>query len=228
MNPKTNIDIQTLRLLYNKYKPYLVPVCIFVSCVLLILFVIMPQVQNFLTAQSQEAQAKAKVTTLKQSIAVLSSLSDSQVNQNFQIATTAMPDSKDFAGVLSAITGAASKSNVTLGDYSFTPGNLSPGKDDLRSPTMQVTLTVNGGAQSATSFAQALLHSLPLSQINNIKINNSQTSLTVSFYYKPYPPAQANSQTAVLPFSIADTKLLDQLSLWLGQSQVPVGSSSAR
>jgi Tfp pilus assembly protein PilO len=205
----------TLRIIYFTYKEYLVPLGVLLFSFVLLLFIVIPQFQEYLSIHNQEVATQAKIAGLQKNIKLLSSVNQAEEEKNYQIATTALPSKKDFIGVLQAISKASINSGVSVGDFSFIVGDLSAKSLTTGDSSFRLSLTVGGGISSLEKFVEELSKVSPIAEITFIKIGDSSSSVDIIFYYKPVPQSLQIQYDQPLSFlNDSQKKLLQQLSLW--------------
>ena len=225
-NKKINIDSATLNYLYHKYKEFLLPVGIIFACILLFVFVIIPQFQNMLDSQQQAKAETGKLEILRNNLNLLTNLDQAQLDSQLQVASSALPSGKDFFGILTGISAAANNAGVTLGDYSFQVGNITnPASGGIQSfPSLEVDLTVNGGTKGVTEFMSQLYKTVPLSEVTNVVLSNTSSQLTVLFYYRPFPPLGFNDSAPVQVISPMGLSTFTTISSWNNINNQPQAS----
>lgn len=215
MTPKFSLDKGTYKVLYERYREYLVPFVAIFVCLVLILKIVIPQVQDFIATLNQAKEMQKEILVLKNNVQFLTSLSDSKLDSQMRIASSALPAEKDFAGILNAITAASARAGVSLGDFSFAVGELSTKSAQIAGqPSIQVALTVSGDAFLAQRFIQELSKTVPLSEVLNVAISGRSSALTTVFYYKVFPPIQFVATKPIFALSQSEEQLLNKLSSW--------------
>ncbi len=231
---KFKIDKDTIVFLYRKHRDYIMPIAIIVVSFLLIIKVILPQIENLSVRQQEVKVEKDKLDVLKNNLTTLNGISNDALDREVLLTTSALPIEKNFAGVLNAVTISANKAGVFLGDYEFQVGDLSKSATIGKNlPSLQLSLSVNGGVGGAIKFITELYRSLPLSEISDIEISNSRSVIVVLFYFKPF--AGGASVSSSLPqISKNDSASLSQISTWnngntleLTLPVIPIASKSA-
>ena len=214
MNGKINYDITTVKFLYDKYKDYLLPLGIVFVCFILFAKIIIPQINNSSETRIQAKMEKEKLLVLRNNLRLISDLNEGNLDSQLLITSDALPPGKDFAGVLNAVSFAASKTGVFLGDYEFQVGDLSKSTSSGGIfPSLQLVLTVQGGVNATVKFVEELYKSVPVSQVTSVKINLGRSVITAVFYYKPFPPAAYDSQP-MREVSRDDLTTIENISLW--------------
>ncbi len=216
MNKKVNIDAATLRFLYIKYKQYLLPGGVIAACVLLFIFVIIPQFQNLLSAQEEAKIETNKLNVLKNNLNLLTNLDPGQLNSQLQTVSAVLPADKDFAGILYAVSAAADRAGVSLGDYQFQVGDITkPETQGINSlPYLQLVLSINGGTSDVTRFMQELYKTAPISEVTDVEIGPAVSRITAYFYYRPFPPLGYNDSTPITVVSPEGLNTISNLSSW--------------
>lgn len=215
MKPKFSFDKGVYKILYERYREYIAPFVVIFVCFVLILKIIIPQVQDFIETANTAKEIQSQTPVLKNNVQFLTSLNDSTLDSKMRIASLALPAEKDFVGILNGITTAAAKAGVSLGDFSFEVGELSTESAQLAGqPTIAVALTVGGDVFSVQRFIQELSKTLPLSEVLNVVIGGSSSSLTTVFYYKVFPPIQFDVNKQLSGLSQSEEQLLNKLSSW--------------
>ena len=230
MNGKIQVDNAVLRILYFKYKSYLLPVIVFVLSWIAFSQLVFPQVQTFLAQKDQIAANEQTLAVLSQNYNTVVSFNDTSLQQLLDTANQALPSTKDFAGILTAISNAAGVAGVTVNDYSFNVGALNgialvtPGIEQ----NITIELTIDGNLAQAKEFIQALSNQLPISQVTSLtQESTSATAISAEFYYNPLPKFVVNGTTPLPIISVAQKQLLEKLAENGGQPVAPVSTRSA-
>lgn len=231
---KLKIDKDTVLFLYRKHKGYIMPIAIIVVSFLLLIKVIIPQIENLSVRQQEVKVEKEKLDALKNNLTTLNGITNDFLDKEVSLTVSALPIEKNFAGVLNAVSISANKAGVFLGDYEFQVGDLSKSTTIGKNlPSLQLSLSVNGGVGGAIKFITELYRSLPLSEISNIEISNSRSVIIVLFYYKPFAGG-ASVTSSLSQISKNDSANLSQISTWNNGNSlevslpiIPIASGSA-
>lgn len=209
MNKKVNIDKDALKLLYSRYKNYLVPISAILACVVLFIYVIMPQVQKIQNLQNQEKQEARKLEILRNNLNLLYSLDAATLDNQLKLTSKAVPVNKDFIGILNGVAVAASKSNAVLGDYGFQVGDIGKAPTRVKGiPTMQLELNIGGDITVLLNFLKELSKTVPLSEVKLISLTSNKATLTTLFFYEPLPPVKIKDD---LPLSALSSSVLETI-----------------
>lgn len=213
---KVNIDASTLTVLYKHYKEFLLPVGIIIISILLFFFFVIPGIQNYFAQQDLAKAEEQKLQVLKNNLNTLSSLNDSQLNQNLGVLSAALPSGKDFAGVINAINTDAALTGVSVGDFEFQVGDLSqnPTGGGGAFPTLQLNVSLNGDPVAILKYLSELSRTVPISEVTSIKTSGNFANLTLLFYFKPFISSNLSDETPVNSLSSQDLSLVSNLSKW--------------
>lgn len=211
----------TLHFVYIRIKGYIFPFCVMFGCLLLILYFILPQWQDYLDTKAKEEALKQKIAVLKQNDKFLSSLDENTIASNYQLVSSALPSEKDFVGIINAIADSSAASGVKLGDFGLSIGSLStPSAQVQVTPTFSVGLQVTGDLSSLRNFIQRLSQSFPISQITAIAESQQTFSVEVNFFYKALPLNTIPVDAPVKPLSKSASDLLNTLLSWQQNASV--------
>lgn len=215
--------MKELKQIYKKRKKQLLPILFGFAAVFIIFRVIMPQwtdiaeVLDLISTKQEVIESKEK--TLK----LLASIPDENVNDDYDLATTALPTQKDIILIFNELNNAADRANVSLGGFSVNLGGIYS-TDERQSkvensilgvPYLNILVSVSGVNQNIKQFAEELYQSIPLLEILSVNIGNDDAKYDVNFFYKPIVlrPAGAESK-ALEQYTPQEQKQLDELRTW--------------
>lgn len=215
MNNKVHIDAEILKLLYFKYKAYGIPIIGFLFIWIIFFQFVLPQIQNFFITKDEVTASEQTLATLTQNYNLIALQNEDEEKKYLAIATAALPQEKDFAGILTAISAAAGESGVIVNDYSFQIGDINSiiqkGKPDNQ--TVQISLTIKGSMDQTKDFLTALAAQFPLSEISSITMTSDGTAaITANFFYVPAQKVPFVDTNPLVVISAEQKKVLDTLS----------------
>lgn len=228
MRDKVNIDIETIKIIYSKYKNHLIYITILVVCFILLLKFILPSVLELGNLNKKKEEEIKKLEILKGNMKVLSSLSDSDLDSELKVLVSALPETKDFDGILTAISDASGRSGVPLGDYQFQVGKLSEKIERTKGyPFLKLVLNLRTNLVGTQKFLGELSETLPLSEISDVVQRSDSVTVTTLFYYKPISPFPETEKLTDLSWE--QQNLISKISQWRGPevnlSEVSIPSS---
>jgi len=226
-NEKINLEFSNLLILYKHYKDYLLPLGIISACVLAVFIVVIPQFQQYLSLQDELRTENAKLQLLKDNYNFLVNLSDEKSSSDFSALSLALPSGKDFAGIMNAISYVSAKTGVSVGDFNFSLGDLSNKTSEGASayPSVKIDVSLVGNSQAIMKFIDELYKTAPIAEATDIKTSGDSGTISVLFYYKPFPPQTIDVMAPIVSLSSQDLSLVKDVSAWnniVGQSLTPV------
>ena len=212
---KVTLDTQASKSLLREYKDFILPVFVILSSVLLLFFVVIPQLNQYFVSRKELSDETQKLNVLKNNYNFLSNLDDSKTADDLKLLSKVLPPNKDFTGILNALSAASSKTNVTIGNFSFSLGDLSKSTQQSGSfPSLKMDVDLGGDAGSIVKFMNELNKTAPLAETKVIKGAGKLYLLTIVFYYKPFPPQNISDDEPVVPLSAQSTALINDISTW--------------
>ena len=232
MKENTNIDINTIKILYRKYKEHLTYILVIFIAVVLFLFTVLPRLKDLAKLNNDRKIELNKFSILKNNLDLLSNIDDSLLSSQLLLVSSALPSEKDFEGVLNSISLATAKSGASLSDYEFQVGGLSQSSIETTGfPFLTLTVTIRGTPLQVAKFIGYLSKSAPLSQVTSIMQNSSSATVAINFYYKALAPSQFNDSQAITPISEKGKQIIKTLSSWginnLPGPETPILSKSS-
>lgn len=211
---KFNFDESTLKILYYKNKDYIIPVGVILTSLLLFLFVVVAQIQDFFSIQAEVSVTKERILKLQNNLTIIEKLDEGTLDSDLRLVFTALPVEKNYSGILNAVTAASQNANVSLDDFSFEVGDLSSSSAQVSPQPLSINLTLNiqGGVLETQRLMRSLTKTMPLSQVLDIQIQNNLSNLTTNFYYKPLSPVRIDYSASIPSFSEKEKKTLEALS----------------
>ncbi len=234
MKNKINIDVETVRLIYTKYRKHITYGGIIAVSLIVFVFFVLPKILSLSSISEARKLEIQKLQRLKKNLKTINSQDGSLLDSQLQIVSSALPQDKDFEGIINAISIAAGKSGASLDDYDFAVGSI---KDAALSvggyPFLTLVLSIRTNPTQLVEFLDSLAATTPLSEVINIKQSSAVATVTIIFYYKPYVPSNATDDAELPNLSVKEKALLDDMSKWSRTysepsfNEAPTGSSSA-
>jgi Tfp pilus assembly protein PilO len=225
-NAKINLELANFLILYKHYKDYLLSLGVIIACVLIVLLVVFPQFQQYLSSQEELKVQVEKLQLLKNNYNFLTNLNDAKAASDFNTLSFALPAGKDFAGIMNAISYVSAKTGVSVGDFDFSLGDLSNVTEGVSAfPSVKIDVNLISSPQQIMKFVAELYKTAPVSEVTSTKINGNVGSITILFYYKPFPPQKIDDTVPIVALSGQDLSLVEKISLWNNansQSLTPV------
>ena len=231
MNEKINVDLKSLKFIFERNKPYILPSIIIVVCIALFLQFVIPQFKILSLAQEEARLASLKLQILKENLNVLTNTDEKSLDSRLKILNLALPLNKDFGGILNSIYYASQKTGVSLGSFSLQIGELADTKKSVDFPSISLTIPISANAPAVNSFVEVLSKTAPISEVTVIKIRNVASSIKLSFYYKPLGFSNLKEDMRINPISQKGLRIINRLSSFENIEsfqQVPIATSSSQ
>jgi hypothetical protein len=227
-NKKINLEFSNFLILYKHYKDYLLPSGIMLACILVVFIIV---IQQYFSSQDDLKVQVAKLQLLKDNYNFLANLSDAKANSDFTALSYALPNGKDFAGIMNAISYVSAKTGISVGDFNFSLGDLSNKSVDGVSayPSVKIDVNLVGNSQAVMKFIDELYKTAPVAEVTSIKTSGDAGIISILFYYKPFPPQTIDVTAPITVLSNQDLSLVKNISSWnntVAQSLTPVIPSS--
>lgn len=215
INREISFDETTVKILFNKYKMFLMPLVIILICIIVFFSFIVPQIQELSSMNDEVKAVKEKILILRQNLNLLSNLNSDNQNIMLQKVSKALPMEKDFIGVLNAVSNASINAGVKLDDFSFAVGDLSTKSTQVNAiPSFKLVVTVDGGIDGARRFLDGLSESSPISEVQTVDISNSSSTVAISFYYRVVSPIKIDYISPFKSISSEEKALIDKITAW--------------
>ena len=233
---KIALNADFIRSFFRDYKDFILPVSVIFGCIMILFFVVIPQLNQYFQSSQELSTETQKLNLLKNNYNYLLNLDDTKTNADLKTLSKILPSNKDFTGILNALSVVSSKTNVAIGNFSFSLGDLAKTNlgGTLSSPTIKMDVNLSGNAQGVLRFISELKKTAPLSEASVIKGTGSNYLLTVTFFYKPFPPQNVSDDAAIIPFTSQNTAFIKELAGWNNTTDQdafsflpPVGNSSS-
>jgi len=221
---REHIDINTLRLLYTRYKGFIVPFLAIVVVVILFVKITIPSIQDLFKGYEEQKVAIQTLENLRGKLNFVKNLDNSNIASQFNLVNKALPITKDFDSVLNAISDSSNKSGVAIGGFKFLVGSLSKEEDGNEYPTLNVSLSAIGGVEAVDKFIGSLTKALPLSEITKVSAQKDTSIVAIDFYYKPLKKSKYDDSLPINQISNDGLKLIEELSTF-NIPQSPISDS---
>lgn len=219
---------------YYQYKDSLlfhagVSFIIVIVCSLLVVKVIFPQVENWFSISREINSTKQRIANIKSNSAYVAGISDERLDEEFVTVAAALPEGKDFSGIIQAITVSSINSGVILDDFSFQIGEIASKSASVQesekteeSP-IKISLSITGEVEKVKQFVRELIEKVPLINVETIETNTTSdgsTRVALEFYYKPFPTIPYDEAITLKQLSTKDRETIQQLSDFKAKTQI--------
>jgi len=217
------LNLRTLTIYYYRYKdtPYFAFGAfglVLVISFLLVVFLVIPQIQQFVSLQREIESVEATISTMESNREYLQSISEAKEQEQSEIVRFALPIIKDYAGIYTAIVTTASQTGVSLANFQYEVGSLNESVlEGNVVGEVRVTLSVSGSPTRITEYLKKLEETLPLSTVTFIAGDNLTSQLEVAFLYGGEQLIQIDPKQPLPRLSAEKQALLGTLSSYRPQ-----------
>lgn len=212
MEGRVNTEIQSLKIIYNRNKHYIIPVVVIFVSIVLIIQVVIPQFKTLLKVREEAKKASIVLDELKKDLSVLESQDEEILKSQLKVSSLALPINKDFGGILNALYSAAQSSGVSMGKFLFQVGDLGSGDEkNTKFSTINLSLALNNDILAVNSFIDTIEKTLPISDISVIKTDNKTSNINLLFYYRILPSTSLKKGERIIPISQKNLELLSKI-----------------
>lgn len=219
--------MRELELIYKKRKQQLLPLVMGFAAFFVIFRVILPQwtdiqeVRELLTTKENSVAAK------EETLLLLNSISTEKVEEDYSIATTALPLQKDIVLIFTELNDASIRAGVDLGGFSVKVGDVYSTKKEVKVneraingvPYLNILVNISGPNENLIRFAEELYQSIPLVEIKTMDITKRDARYDVNFFFKPVLLRPLNAQTIALKALTApENQQITTLKGWRSQT----------
>lgn len=194
-----------------KYKILLWPIITGISFLVILTFVIIPQIGAYLDIRNQIFGLRGRSNSLEVKAEELNIIDSSKMQKDLQTALTVLPQNPDVPEALLTLQETILKSGLILKDTSYVAtGNAG------RASSFLLNITVLGQINSLRNFLINLQTSPRVFQVEAISVKFQQGALMeaeipVSVFYHPLTPVSTNIDQEAPKLSEKEEKLLTDL-----------------
>ena len=236
MNEKINLDLRSLKFIYNKDKFYILPIVIILASVMLFFQAVIPQFKVLLATQKEAKAEQLRLQVLNKNLSVISDTNEDVLNSQLEVLKSALPSTKDIVKMLDSINLTSQKTGVNLGNFSFKPGGLAISGNGEIFPVIRLMIPIQADMVAVKDFVEIISKTFPLSEVNAVSVQNAFSTVGISFYYDLIDPSSFKQDVPISPISQKGLNLINQLKEFGDMSNLslsmpaatPVGSASAR
>ena len=198
---------------YLAYRLYIFPVIVTLASLILIIFVIYPQIVALFTNQKNVSDLISRSKNLEVKAQELDSIDQQDLSKKVEYALSSYPDNPDFGNVIGLIQNITNKSGFVA--TSIVIGIN--GNKGSNAQNYNIRLDVTGPKSLLNILFTNIERSTRLIRISSIEVANSQDQQTVNaslgldILYSPVPNSFGNIDSPLPKLTDADEQLLSIL-----------------
>jgi Tfp pilus assembly protein PilO len=199
---------------YNKYKLLLFPLFIGFAGLLVIIFVIIPQVQDYFKGQEQINELAKRQSILEAKAKALESVNKDEVDSKLTVVLVALPIDKDYPGIIGLIQKLVADNGLTLTNL-----QIGSGANANSSGVLNYSLKVetSGPKDGFNKLVPILEKASRIVKIGSIEFTplglkgDLSANFTLEAYYGPIPSSVGAVDAPLPQLTAEDEKLLSTL-----------------
>ena len=195
--------------LISQYKLFIYPLVVVVASVVLIVFLILPQLKGLFLGQGNLNEAQGRLNVLSVKATELESLNANDLSQKLEVALAALPTDKDFSALIGIFKGLAASYGMNLTSHHLGGGVHQYG--------FTVKADMIGSATSLGNLLSCIETSPRVMRVQSMETTSSGlgntifTTLTVLVYFSPSPKTLGSVDSALPNLSDDDQHVLATL-----------------
>lgn len=204
------------------YKPFLLPVIIFLLIILSGLFLLKPRIAQVLNIRRNLSSQKAKLAKLTAKVAALQGLDEVELEEKTKVALRALPAQKDLPGALLTIKSLTTETGLELRGIQVEPGEISTESAEPQSskkynlPFLEFKINVGGSKTQLKDFLTKLSLTAPLMRVAAIKIAQTEgevieADLDLDTFLLPLPSTLGAVEQELVPITPQEEGIYQQL-----------------
>ncbi len=216
-----NLSLAFNQFRYSSYYPIVAPAFIILISLLLFGFFVLPHFQNWFSIQNEIRETQDRITVMQENSRLLRNMNNVQINEEYSVATKALPHERDFIGILQAIGKMALTSRIGIDDYTFSIGEVS--KDGSPSTVKVSPITIKFGVDGTIDDINAFIKEsetkLPIAKLESIEYSAGKAVISLTFYIKEFPDLKIIDSVSLTQLNQQDKELLNTLRVWSASTE---------
>lgn len=202
---------ESLALIYQKYRLVIFPAVVSLSCFVLIVFIMIPQVVSFLKNSQVEADFKTKSEFLDTKVEALESLNESELLRKVKYVVESFPQEKDFVTLIALLQKITSENGFSIASLLFGGGGV------FKEQGYGISMEVVGPKSIFTRLLHSIETSPRLMRIDHIEISSGRSAdvisanLAIVALFAPVPGNLGSVNSPLPQVSQGEEELLDRL-----------------
>lgn len=211
---------------YSKYKYIIWPIISGLSSIIILVFVIIPQILTYMNIKNQISDILNRSSFLDAKAAELYSLDEIAAQEDLKVVFTVLPADQDVLTALSALQNLVIHSGLRLENTSFSSSRQKDNKSSF-----QLNLTVFGQTNSLRDFLIKIQDSSRVFQVESISAqflkskSAIEAEIPISVFYQGVPKVLGSVDQKVPKLSDQEKQLLGRLTNIISQTTATSGAA---
>lgn len=196
---------------YQKNKKFIIPSLSIGICLLLIIFVVVPQIKSTLENRKKAENLTTQVAALNNKLKTLNSIDEKQYQEYSNISLVVLPKDQDIPGAIGALMNLLKSNQIGLKNIGFTNPRTSPSG---RTSTYNIKLELEAEIQDAKKLVTDIKLSPRLFRLADIELilpkvgSKTQINLSLTAYFQDLPANLGNVEQKLDLVNVQDFQLL--------------------
>lgn len=198
---------------YNTYKLYIFPGVVALSCLILIIFVILPQINLLIGNSKSEKDMFSKFKLMEVKANDLQAFDENKLNQDLSVALAVYPTERDYAQVLGLLQRIAGSFG-----YTVLSAQLGQAGDKSSSTAYSIKLEIFGTRTNFAKMLSVIENSPRVLRVSGVDLGSKGGTdslvgtVNIDIYYSTVPTNLGNIDTPLPHLSDKEQALLSSLS----------------
>jgi len=199
--------------MYLKYQLIIFPVLIILASLILIIFVIFPQIAKLISNNQQLGRMNQSLTSLEVKAQQLDTLDEAEIGRKLSISLTALPKDQDFVQTVGVIQSIVSLSSFSLASLQF--GQSPPG--NLGASAFAVKVEVSGPKIALPQLLESIESSQRVMKVTSLEVATTPSgdivnvSMSIIAFYSSIPQSLGAIDAPLPKLTEEDEKLIATL-----------------
>lgn len=216
-----------LKEFYIKYKIFIIPTGVGLICLLIIGFIIVPQISELFSEREKVGTLTNRINLLNNKAKELENLDEAKIKQDLVTALTVLPTGRDVPEAMAVLQGIIAKSNLSLTSTSYSTGSRDAGKAD----SFSLSISVLGSIDSTSDFLINLKEGSRIFKVESITLKIQpegslvSVDLPLTVFYQAVPSTVLSLDAPVAKIDAKEEELIKNLTKFVAQPSVATSST---
>lgn len=199
---------------YTRYRLYIFPAGVILSCLILIVFVMIPQIGKIIEGRQREEEFKVKSQFLATKAEALAGYSEVDLQQKVGFLLASLPAEKDFVSVIGLLQRLTSENGFSIVSLSL---GAASGAPSSKEQSYGVKMDTIGSKALLNRLLNSIEGSPRLIRINDMEISAGKAgdfvtaSLTIEVLFSPMPKELGAVDSPLPEISESEQALIQRL-----------------
>lgn len=214
---------------YKRYRLFIFPAGVALSCLILIVFVMIPQISKIIEGTQRESEIRAKSQFLATKVEALEGYDEADLGQKVGYLLASLPPEKDFVTIIGLLQRITSENGFSIVSLSLGVGT---GGQSSQEQSYGVKMEAIGSKSLLNRLLNSIEGSPRLIRINDMEISAGRAgdfvnaSLTIEVLFSPMPKDLGTVDSPLPEISESEQALIQRLARTQTVPAPAVGPSS--